>query len=534
MSLEELMKEDPQHWADSIAIKLISQSPKKEKFICAAGISPSGIVHIGNFRDVITSDLVVRALKDRGYDAELIFSWDDYDRLRKIPKNVPESFDKYLWSPLAEIPDPYNCHHKSYAEHFESSFEESTPSLGINPRFIYQSKEYEKNRYYEGIKTALQKRRKIAEILASFKTQNMTDEEKENYYPLQVYCRGCNKSNATKIINYDGEDKISYRCECGNVESVDISKENVGKLDWKVDWPMRWKYEDVSFEPGGEDHATIGGSYDVSKEIAKKIYGTQPPFFQGYGFIGIEGASKMSSSKGMGISPQDLLEIYEPELLRWLFTKVDPKKAITLFFDSQIIRQYDEFDNTVEKYQEGSLGKKEARSLQLAKVNPVDKLPTREVSFRQVASFGQIAQGNLNKLRKMFDRIGQKYNPPLLKQRLEKSQTWIEKFTPELKINVRENPNKVYYTKMTDKERKQINSLAKDMGKTWDLEGLTTLVYSIPKKPGMSDTDKKIAQRNFFRNVYQMLIDNDTGPRLPTFLLALDEKRVRKLLEIKK
>lgn len=406
--------------------------------------------------------------------------------------------------------------------------------MGVKPRFIYQSDKYGDNAYYEGIKTALQKRREIAEILASFKTQGMTAEEKENYYPLQVYCRECNKSKETKVTDYDGEDTVTYVCGCGHSESVDISGENVGKLDWKVDWPMRWKYEDVSFEPGGEDHATVGGSYDVSKEIARKIYGIEPPFFQGYGFIGIEGESKMSSSKGMGISPQDLLGIYEPELLRWLFTRVEPKKPITLFFDSQIIRQYDEFDRMIEKYQKGDLETKEERSLHLAKVNPKDRFALQKASFRQVASFGQVAQGNQEELEKMFERMGQNYDHSSLNKRIEKSQTWVERFAPELKINVRDEPNRDYYDRMTDKEKIQVNSLLANMNQSWNLEELTNLVYAIPKEPGMEDDVKKVAQRTFFRNVYRMLVDNDTGPRLPTFLLALGEKRVKELLRVKK
>ena len=42
------------HWAERIADELIAENPGKEEFLCAAGTSPSGSVHIGNFRDVAT------------------------------------------------------------------------------------------------------------------------------------------------------------------------------------------------------------------------------------------------------------------------------------------------------------------------------------------------------------------------------------------------------------------------------------------------------------------------------------------------
>ncbi len=519
---------EEKHWADAIAEKLIASNPGKKKFVCAAGISPSGTVHIGNFRDVITVDLVGKALRSKGYKAEIIFSWDEFDRLRKIPGNVPQNFSAYLGMPLAEIPDPYQCH-DSYAKHFEADFEEVLPEFGIDIRFIHQAEMYRKNKYYEGIKTAMEKRKEIAKILARFKTQGMTKEGIENYFPLQIYCTKCKSSLNTKIIKYEGNE-VTYYCKCGQKEKVDISKKNIGKLDWKVDWAMRWKYEDVAFEPGGEDHASPGGSYDVSKVIAKEIYRINPPLFQGYGFVGVEGAFKMSSSKGTGISPKDLLEIYEPELLRWLFVRVKPLKPITLFFDSQIIRQYDEFDQKVIDYYNERLSDIEKREIEFSKAKrPVAKI---RISFRQIASFGQIVQGNFSELKKMYDRLEEKYDEKMLKERLEKSQAWIEKFNPEMKIRVREDANVSYFKKLNKEEKEQIMKLKEEMKKKMNLDDLTALVYNIPKKPGMTDEKKKISQRNFFKNVYQMLINADTGPRLPSFLLALEKKKIEKLLDV--
>jgi lysyl-tRNA synthetase class 1 len=528
--MSEEKEKDEKHWADIIAEKLIELNPKKKKFVCAAGISPSGTVHIGNFRDVITVDLVGRALKDRKKEIELIFSWDEFDRLRKIPGNIPQSFSKYLGIPLAEIPDFDKCHN-SYAKHFEADFEKALPELGIEIRFIHQAEMYGKNKYNEGIKIAMQKRKEIANILAKFKTQGMTKEGIENYYPLQIYCSKCRSSLNTKILKYDGENEVTYSCKCGHKEIVDISKRNIGKLDWKVDWAMRWKYEDVAFEPGGEDHASPGGSYDVSRVIAKEIYDINPPLFQGYGFVGVEGAFKMSSSKGTGISPKDLIEIYEPELLRWLFARVRPLKPITLFFDSQIIRQYDEFDEKITSYYNNKLSEEEKREIDFSKAKK--KMPKTRISFRQIASFGQIVQGNFAELEKMYDRLEEKYDEKMLKERLKKSQAWIEKFNPEMKIKVRENPNADYFKKLDKEEKEQIIKLKEAMKDKLDIEKLTTLVYEIPKKPGMDEEKKKLAQRRFFKNVYQMLIDKDTGPRLPAFLLALENKKIEKLLDVK-
>ncbi len=531
MSREKIIKEI--HWADKIAETLIENNPHKKKFICAAGITPSGKVHIGNFRDIIISELVCRALKDKGYKAELIFSWDDFDRLRKIPQGIPQTFSEYLGMPLSEVPDPYNCHN-SWAEHFESEFEEILPELGIEPRFIYQHKMYNENKYYEGIKIALQHRKKIAEILGRFRSQGMTSQEIENYYPLQVYCRICRKSTTTRITYYDGENIIEYDCQCGHHETVDISEENIGKLGWKVDWPMRWWYEGIDFEPGGADHATPGGSFDVAKVIAREIYGINPPLFQPYGFVGIEGASKMSSSKGNVVTPKEILRIYEPELLRWLFAKSKPERPITFFFKSQIIRQYDEFDETVKKFYDGDISQVERREIEFCCVR-TNHFPKKDrPSFRQIASFGQVVQGNLEELKKLYRRIGQEFDEELIKTRLEKSQNWIKLYMPELRIKLREKPNIKYFMSLSEEEKEEIRRLVREMDKHWDLEELTWLVYQIPKKPWFSEQEKKKAQRNFFKNVYRMLIDADTGPRLSTFLLALGKENVKYLLDVER
>ena len=78
------------YWADKLAEEVVRRKPDKEEYVCAAGISPSGSVHIGNFRDIATSWFVCRALRKMGKKAKLLFSWDEYDRLRKVPKNVSD------------------------------------------------------------------------------------------------------------------------------------------------------------------------------------------------------------------------------------------------------------------------------------------------------------------------------------------------------------------------------------------------------------------------------------------------------------
>ena len=215
------------HWSDKIAEEIIKNNPSKEEYVCAAGISPSGSIHIGNFRDIATSLFVVRALERQGKKARLLFSWDEYDRLRKVPKNVGEitkDFDKYIGYPYVDIPNPFDTEEKTYAGYFEKEFEESIAKFGIKLDYRHQAEMYRSGKYKAHIITALEKRGEIFDILDEFRTQNAEEGEKEAYYPVSIYCPMCHR-DTTKIISYNDESKVAqYTCKCGNEYGVICGK----------------------------------------------------------------------------------------------------------------------------------------------------------------------------------------------------------------------------------------------------------------------------------------------------------------------
>ena len=106
------------HWADKAAERVIKEKGNKSGYVCASGITPSGTIHIGNFREIITTDLIAKALQKKGKSVKFLYSWDDFDRLRKIPPNVDKKWAGYIGMPPSKVPDPFNCH-ESYALHFE-------------------------------------------------------------------------------------------------------------------------------------------------------------------------------------------------------------------------------------------------------------------------------------------------------------------------------------------------------------------------------------------------------------------------------
>src|SRR3989344_6938140 len=202
------MDKEKQHWADVTAERVIKEKGSKKLYVCASGITPSGIVHIGNFREIITVDLVVRALRDKGKKVRFIYSWDDYDRFRKVPKNIDEKYEKYIGISLSDIPSPFEKT-LSYAEHFEKKFEEELKKVSIEPEFIRQSVMNKKCAYSDLIKLSIEKRNEIVKILNKYRKESLADD----WMPFSVYCEKC-KKDFTKITSAEGY-FIEYECECG-------------------------------------------------------------------------------------------------------------------------------------------------------------------------------------------------------------------------------------------------------------------------------------------------------------------------------
>lgn len=530
-------------WARGITTQILKVFPDKEIYTCAAGISPSGTVHFGNFRDIMTSFAVAKDLAQQGKKVRLIFSWDDFDRFRKVPANVDVSFEKYVGVSLTGIPDPAGACHKNYARHFEQPLEDSMKDLGIDLEYRYQTDEYTSGRYTEQMIHALKSRTKIAEILLSFMSEKGKEEKQidpvkftEEFYPIAVYSRFTGK-DATKILSYDGDSKITYQCLITKKEeTIDIRTDHVAKLAWKIDWPMRWGEEGVVFEPGGFDHASPGGSYDASAVIAREIFNIEPPVFAGYQFVGIRGVQgKMSGSKGNALTPADLLEVYEPEILMWLYFRKNPNQAFDLAFDTEIYRQYDEYDRAIAEVLEKGDESNFAHTFSFINdiKNPKFKNP---IPFKQAVALGQIMQWDLRKVLEISGKLGATYDPSSVGTRLVKAKAWLEIYNPEMMIRLRDTLNTEYVDTMSAAAKslvKKFHEFLRDSDTSnLSVEKIEEVVYGIPRVDGIAPEDLKKAQRAFFKDVYNLLIGQEAGPRLPTFVWAVDKNKLLDLLEV--
>ncbi|GAB6435596.1 hypothetical protein bcgnr5380_21370 [Bacillus cereus] len=251
-----------------------------------------------------------------------------------------------------------------------------------------------------------------------FKTGECSEEERESFYPVTLYCEECEK-DATTITHFDELlKKVRYECECGNQNEISVLNTNKMKLNWKIDWPMRWMIEDVIFEPGGRDHSSETGSYYVSEEIARKIFNREAPHYIAYDFIGIKGNhEKMSSSSGNSITPSKLLKVYLPEVILFMFAKYRPDAAFHISLDEDVIRNFTEYEQLKSSY--------ENKTLKNEDLLDAIKLSRAESGFKEYPKFNQVA-GMLPLLN--FDTSILQYTLDAMIAICNRAEYWIRNF----------------------------------------------------------------------------------------------------------
>ncbi|KQL42105.1 lysyl-tRNA synthetase [Bacillus sp. FJAT-25509] len=516
------------HWAYKIANQLIEKYPNKETYVCASGISPSGSVHIGNFREIITTYFVVKALNNLGKKTRFIFSWDDFDRFRKVPNNIDPTFHHFIGKAYSNIPDPFGCH-STFAEHFEKEFEHSLSELGIEVEFIYQSQEYKSGRYNVDIIHALEKRKEIYDILIKFKTSVPNERERNDFYPITLYCESCKKDDTT-ITRYNEELKIlDYQCKCGFSNQLSVEVANNIKLNWKIDWAMRWMKEDVVFEPGGRDHSSETGSYNVSKEIAKAIFDYDAPHYTPYEFIGIKGQNqKMSSSSGNLITPAELLEIYLPEVILFMFAKYKPTAAFNIGLDEDVIKNYSEFERYQSNYIDKSLQDLDiCQSVEFAHFGIINK---KHPKFNHVASILPLVNYNVDLLQDIFVHNGENYSAKEIEKISQMAEYWIKNYYPQKNIIVNDKQAIEFYHSLTEEQQYWLKNLCDYLlnNKHQDQTELMTELYSI-----CYHDDKKVMkanQKTFFTMIYQLVLNRTSGPPIPLLFQAVNKIQLINLL----
>jgi lysyl-tRNA synthetase class 1 len=515
------------HWADVLADELLKE---EKKHVLATGITPSGPIHIGNMREILTSDSVYRSVLNKGGDAELIYVADDFDPLRKVYPYLPKSYEKYVGMSISDIPCPCGKH-KSYADHYLISFLNALKEIGVKPKVYRANKMYKNGDYNQAIQTALDNTDKIKDIIQKISKRELP----KGWIPFNIHCDKCKKMTTAKAVLYEYP-KIEYTCDCGYEGEVDIRKGGVGKLPWRVDWPARWKMLGVTFEPFGKDLGTVGGARDTGEKIVEEIYDYPAPKYTVYEFIMLKGKGAMHSSKGTALSAEEMLDMTPPEVLRFLIVNNQPNKHIVFDSGLGLLNLVDEFDKEERVYygkEEASKGMKDLKkTYELSQPYEVPVSIPYQLPYRHLVTLIQIGE-SWNEVKKILTRTNQipKNLSPKdekhLKQRAEHARFWLDNFAPDMvKFEVKKKIPKV---SLTNEQNKFLSFFVEKISSiNWEAEDIHNAVYSISE-------NENIPIKIAFQAIYQIILGQEKGPRAGYFLSNLDKdfvlKRVKEAIK---
>ncbi len=496
------------HWAE-VEAKELGENP-----LIATGEAPSGPIHLGHIRELLTGEGIAREA-----DGDLLLIVDSIDPLRKLYPFLDDSWEQHIGRPLSEV--PCMCgEHGNYAEHFMEPFLESLEKMGVDLNLIYAHEMYAEGEYEEATRIVINKKEEIAEIISSKTGRELEDD----WFPYNPICSKCGTLGDSVVTGYE-DPYVSYICQCGHQGKADIRTDD-GKLPWRCDWAARWWILDIDCEPFGKDHAASGGSWDTGKEIIKKIFQRDPPRPVIYEWIQLKGEGPMSSSSGVAVKTEDLLNMVSPEVARFLIMRPKPNTHIDFDPGFGLLDLVDEYDKYEEEYFEGE-DEDMKKIYELSQIDEVPKRKPLRIPYRHLVNLVQIYD-DYEKMWKVVTENEQikssdESDYQKMVQRAKGVEYWLDNFAPDMvKFSIKKELPDV---KLSEKEIEFLtgyrNSI--DHGE-WTSEQLHQFVHENADAVGLN-------KGKAFRVFYKILLGQNKGPRLGRFLSQLEKDFVKERLE---
>jgi len=485
---------------------------KKGKITLQTGYGPSGLPHIGTFAEVARTTMVVNAIKQLvDIPTEIITFSDDMDGLRKVPDNVPNKniLEKNLHKPLTSIPDPFNKF-KSFGEHNNEMLKKFLNEFKFNYSFRSSTETYKKGFFNESLHLVLEKYEKIMEIILP----TLGKERQQTYSPFLPICPETGEVLEVPIVELNKkEGKIIYQKENKKIET-EITNGKC-KLQWKVDWAMRWYTFDVDYEMYGKD---LIESAILSSKICQTLGKKNPNGFAYELFLDEKG-EKISKSKGNGITIEQWLNYASPESLS-LYMYQNPKRAKKLYADV-VPKAVDEYLVCIDKFSE-----QDASNMLL---NPVWHIhngkPPKEKSIMPFSVLlNLVGTSNATDKEVLWKFIKKYKNDIKISDHpiLDKLTEYALKYFKDLV-----QPNKKY-RKPNEKEKKALRDLVKRLTECKDKidpESIQTIIYTVGKDNGYKEN-----LREWFKAIYEIIFGDQDGPRMGFFISFFGIKETIKLI----
>ena len=483
--------------------------PSKGHILLETGYGPSGLPHIGTFGEVIRTTMVRNSLMSLiDCPTKLIAFSDDMDGLRKVPDNVPNKnmLKEYIGKPLTSIPDPFEKY-ESFGHHNNAKLRSFLDEFKFDYNFVSSTEQYTNGFFDNTIIEILQNYEKILEIILP----TLRKERKSTYSPFLPISKKTGNVLQIKIDEYRPKDNSIIYTEPLNNKKVEalVTGGNC-KLQWKVDWAMRWMALGVDYEMCGKD---LTESVDLASKICKAV-GKKSPVNLIYEMFLDEKGEKISKSVGNGISVDQWLRYGSPESLS-LFMYQKPKSAKKLFFDV-IPKTVDEYISHCNSYDRLEDHKKFD--------SPVWHIHSgKQINFKSDITFNSLTNlvsicntSDKNIIWGFINQYDASINPQnntKFDNLIDYSINYYNDFVlPNKKYLNIDDSNKAVFKNIRDVLKNKINE-------NTSAEEIQTLLYEVGKKNEFQNL------KEFFKLVYQVLLGQEQGPRLGSFikLYGVDE-----------
>ncbi|HZD35933.1 MAG TPA: lysine--tRNA ligase [Nitrososphaeraceae archaeon] len=513
-------------WLDKVAYELTEREKMLGRSLSTirveSGLGASGIPHLGSLGDAVRAYGIAVALRDMGYHAELLAYSDDMDGLRKVPSGFSKGLASYIAKPVSSIPDPYGSCHSSYGAHMTGLLLDSLDRLGIQYTHISGESTYKQGYLVNQIDLILKNHKKIGKSIARIVGQ-------DKYLGSLPYFPICDKCGRVYVASpkeyFPDKRMIEYKCD-GTTISGDIVEgcgyhgetyleEGKGKLPWKVEFAARWQAFDIRFEGYGKD---ILDSVRINDWISDEILHFAHPMHIKYEMFLDKGGKKISKSSGNVLTPQTWLRYGTPEsLLLLLYKRISGTRHVDLEDIPNLMDEYDFLEDIFfEISTEANIAKRaKLRGIYeyIHQLNP-PSCPSLHVPYRILAHQALLFRGDEKQVNKVYDRLVKyglvKDKNGSLINKIQLASNWSNDHLPatlgRTNINVSETEQEALF------ELIQFLENIKTVDDKGELAiAIQSKIFSIGKSKGLQP-------KGFFKLLYKILINAETGPRLGNFI----------------
>ncbi|MBX7483028.1 lysine--tRNA ligase [Qipengyuania qiaonensis] len=520
-------------WPFQEAQRLLKRYPDGVKpdgspILFETGYGPSGLPHIGTFQEVLRTTLVRRAFealigaKPEDGRTRLVAFSDDMDGLRKVPDNVPnpELLEANLHKPLCRIPNPFGTDHDSFAAHNNAMLRAFLDRFGFDYDFVASHDRYESGAFDDALRGVLRNNQAILDIMLP----TLRAERAATYSPIMPISPVTGRVLQVPVEVVDADaGMVRFTDEDGSVVEQSALG-GMSKLQWKVDFAMRWVALGVDYEMYGKDLTDTGIQ---SGKIAQVLGGRKPEGLIYELFLDEKG-EKISKSKGNGLTIEEWLQYGSEESLGF-YIFPNPKSAKQLHV-GVIPRAVDDYWQFRERLSEQDLDK------QLG--NPVWHLARANGGFEgaEAPGAGDSLPVTYGLLLNLASVLGAEASEASLRDYLE-SYIGAGRITPELEVLI---GTAVAYTRdyivpTLDKRAptaeeadalRALDAYLAEASEDASAEDLQTEVYEI----GKSEEYGFASLRDWFKALYQTLLGSEQGPRMGSFIALYGVANTRKLI----